>query len=329
DRPAACAGRQRRAGQSAETPAGPALRYARDWPRDGRGRRHRRTCRHCSRSGRNDGGRAGTHDRRGRPRRAVRAGRWKNPLMALDRQPVLHIVLLAGEESGDRLGGALMRALKARHPGAIAFSGVGGGHMAAEGLVSLFPISELAIMGFAMLPAKLAQVFRRIRQTADAVVASQPDVLVIIDSPDFTHRVARRVRKRAPQIPIVDYVSPTVWAWRAGRSRAMRDYVDQVLCLLPFEPAVHRRLGGPPASFVGHPLGERAGILRPNAEEARRREASPPILLVMPGSRKIEIDHMLPIFARSVELIAERVKPLEVVIPAVPHLAPRLATAIA
>ena len=143
--------------------------------------------------------------------------------------------------------------------------------MAAQGVPSLFPLGDLAIIGFAAIPASLPKILARIRQTADAVIAAKPDVLVIIDSPEFTHRVARRVRARAPAIPIVDYVCPSVWAWRPGRARAMRAYVDHVLALLPFEPAAMRRLGGPACTFVGHPLSERVGDLRPNAEEARRR----------------------------------------------------------
>src|SRR5208283_3788729 len=118
----------------------------------------------------------------------------------------------------------------------------------------------------------------------DAIIAARPDAVVIIDSPDFTHRVARRVRALAPSIPIIDYVSPSVWAWRPGRAPAMRAYVDHVLAILPFETAVHKRLGGPPCSYVGHPLIERIAELRPSAAEARRREADPPIILALPGS---------------------------------------------
>jgi lipid-A-disaccharide synthase len=248
--------------------------------------------------------------------------------MAARDQTASHVFLVAGEESGDRLGAPLMRALKARSGGAVRFSGVGGSQMAGEGLVSLFPISEIAVMGFAAIPAMVVNAFRRIQQTADAVVAAKPDVLVIIDSPDFTHRVARRVRKQAPTIPIIDYVSPTVWAWRPGRARAMRDYIDHVLALLPFEPAVHQRLGGPPCSFVGHPMSEHVSKLRPDATEAARREASPPILLVMPGSRKGELKHMLPLFEQTVALIAKRIHPIEIVVPTVPGLAPVLDAAV-
>ena len=109
----------------------------------------------------------------------------------------------------------------------------------------------------------MPKIFRRIRETVDAVVSAKPDALVIIDSPEFTHRVARAVRARAPEIPIIDYVCPSVWAWRPGRARAMRAYIDHVLALLPFEPKVLGELGGPPCIYVGHPLIERLDELRP------------------------------------------------------------------
>ncbi len=237
------------------------------------------------------------------------------------------VFLVVGEESGDRLGAALMRALAARVKN-VHFSGVGGEAMAREGLKSLFPLADTAIIGIASIPARLPAILRRIRDTAAAVIAAKPDVLVIVDSPEFTHRVARRVRRHAPDIPIVDYVSPSVWAWRPGRARAMRSYIDHVLALLPFEPAVYDRLGGPPCSYVGHPLSERIAALRPSAEEAARRSNSPPLLLVMPGSRRAEIDHMLGIFARTVELVAERVGTLEIVVPTVRMLAPMLTKAV-
>jgi lipid-A-disaccharide synthase len=154
-------------------------------------------------------------------------------------------------------------------------------------------------------------------------------VLVIVDNPEFTHRVARKVRARAPAIPIIDYVCPSVWAWRPGRARAMRSYVDHVLALLPFEPAVLQRLQGPPCTFVGHPLGEQVALLRPNAEEARRRLADPPLLLVLPGSRSGEIRRMAAIFGEAVARLAARSGPLEVVVPAVPRLAETVRAAVA
>jgi lipid-A-disaccharide synthase len=232
-----------------------------------------------------------------------------------------HIFLVAGEESGDRLGAALIAAIEKAANGQARFSGVGGARMAAAGMPSLFPLGDLAIMGFAAIPAALPAILRRIRETADAIIAAKPDILVIIDSPEFTHRVARRVRAVLPSLPIVDYVCPSVWAWRPWRARAMVGYIDHVLALLPFEPAALQRLDGPPCTFVGHPLSERAGALRPNAEEARRRLSDPPILLVMPGSRSGEVRRMAGVFGECAGLLANRLGPLEVVVPAVPRLA--------
>jgi len=230
------------------------------------------------------------------------------------------IFLVATEESGDRLGAALMKALRQRLGDAVRFSGVGGRAMAAEGLVSLFPIEELSIVGFAAVVQGLPKILRLIRQTTDAVVGAAPDVLVIIDSPDFTHRVARRVRARDPAIPIVDYVSPSVWAWRPGRARAMRSYVDHVLALLPFEPEEYRKLRGPPCSYVGHPLIEQLSSLRPNPEEKRRRDAEPPVLLVLPGSRRGEIRHHLEVFGAALGRLQAEANGFDLVLPTMPHL---------
>jgi len=247
----------------------------------------------------------------------------------MTRAPAPHIFIVVGEESGDRLGAALIAAIKRATEGRARFSGVGGSHMAGEGLTSLFVLDDIASFGFATLPGKLPRIFRRIRETAEAAIAANPAVLVIVDSPEFTHRVARKVRARAPHIPIVDYVCPSVWAWRPGRARVMRAYVDHVLALLPFEPEAMQRLNGPPTSFVGHPLGEQVALLRPNGEEARRRMSDPPILLVLPGSRSSEIRRMAGLFGEAVARVAERAGPLEVVVPAVPRLAERVRAAVA
>jgi lipid-A-disaccharide synthase len=241
----------------------------------------------------------------------------------------LSLYIVAAEESGDALGAALVRALKARHGGALTFNGVGGRAMAAAGIISPFAIDELSIMGIAAVPRRLPMIFRRIRATAAAVVAARPDALVIIDSPDFTHRVARRVRRLAPKIPILDYVSPSIWAWRPGRARAMRAYIDQVLAILPFEPAMYVKLGGPPCLYVGHPLTERIAELRPNAEEAARRRADPPVVLVLPGSRGSEIRHLLGSFGSAIEQVAARSGPMELVLPTVPNLAAQVRAAVA
>src|ERR1700722_12002737 len=229
------------------------------------------------------------------------------------------IFLVATEESGDRLGASLMKVLRQRLGGAVQFEGVGGRSLAREGPVSGFPIEQLSIVGLSAIARQLPMILRRIRQTADAVLETSPDVLVIIDSPDFTHRVARRVRAADPAIPIVDYVSPSVWAWRPGRARAMRGYIDHVLALLPFEPEAHRRLGGPPCTYVGHPLTEQIGTLRPGAEEQARRDAQPPVLLVLPGSRRSEIGHHMAVFGETLGLLQAQGIAFEPVLPTMPH----------
>jgi lipid-A-disaccharide synthase len=243
------------------------------------------------------------------------------------RPPSIHLV--AAEESGDALGASLARALQTLAGGRLKLAGVGGRAMAATGISSPFAIDDLSIIGFTAIPRRLPRILQRIRETADAIIAARPDALVIIDSPDFTHRVARRVRARAPTIPILNYVSPSVWAWRPGRARAMRSYVDCVLAILPFEPAAHVRLGGPPCIYVGHPLTERIAELRPNAQEAERRRADPPLLLVLPGSRTSEIRHLLTIFGDAAARVNARIGPIDAVLPTMPHLLAQVRQAVA
>jgi lipid-A-disaccharide synthase len=230
------------------------------------------------------------------------------------------IFLIATEESGDRLGAHLMKVLRQRLGGAVRFEGVGGQSMAREGLTSLFPIEELSIIGLTAVLKQLPKVLRLIRETVRAVMRAHPDILVIIDSPDFTHRVARRVRARDPAIAIIDYVSPSVWAWRPGRTRAMRIYIDHVLALLPFEPEEYRRLRGPPCSYVGHPLTEQLATLRPGAEEQKRRNEAPPVLLVLPGSRRSEIRHHMAVFGETLARLQAGGIAFELILPTMPHL---------
>jgi len=232
----------------------------------------------------------------------------------------LRVFMVAGEESGDQLGGALMRALADEAPEGVVFSGVGGRRMQAAGLASLYPMEDLTAMGITQVVARLPTILKRLRQTVAAVLAEKPDVLVLVDAPDFTHRVAARVRAADPTIPIVKYVSPTVWIWRAGRAPAMRPYVDALLALLPFEPKVHRELGGPPTFYVGHPLLERLGELRPSPYEAAlRARGEPPRLLVLPGSRRREISRLAADFGAALGEVAKG-QPLDLVLPTLPHV---------
>jgi lipid-A-disaccharide synthase len=233
------------------------------------------------------------------------------------------IWLIAGEESGDQLGAKLMDALSTRLGARnVQFQGVGGRRMEARGLSSLFPMSDIAVMGISAVVARLPSLVKRVYQTVDAAVAAQPDALVIIDSPDFTHNVARRVRRKLPALPIVNYVSPSVWAWRPGRAKRMRPYVDHVMALKPFEVEAHARLGGPLCTYVGHPLIERLDELRPAMGERRALADDPLELLVLPGSRRSEISRLMQPFGEAIGLVAERLaRPVNLTLPAVDHLA--------
>jgi lipid-A-disaccharide synthase len=238
----------------------------------------------------------------------------------------LKLFLVAGEHSGDALGGRLIEALRARATRKLAFAGVGGEDMATAGCPSLFPLSDLAVMSPLDILKRLPFLLKRVKETVAAGDAFAPDALVILDSPEFTHLVARRMRKRRPGLPVVNYVSPTVWAWRPWRARKMRRYVDHVLALLPFEPAAHARLGGPACTYVGHPLSERIDWIgaRDGEALARRLGIPPgtPVLVVLPGSRASEVTRLMQPFGDTIAALKERVGPFEIVIPAVSSVRP-------
>jgi lipid-A-disaccharide synthase len=229
------------------------------------------------------------------------------------------IFLIAGEESGDQLGAGLMAELAERLGGRVEFVGIGGDRMARHGLRSMFPMSEISLHGIADVIVNVRNIMARMRWTAAKVAALRPDVLVIIDVPGFNLGVARRVRKRDPAIPIVEYVSPTVWVWRPGRAQWMKPFVDRIMAILPFEPAVHRRLGGPPCTYVGHPLIERFDVLRPATGERRPiAEAERPVLLILPGSRRMEVSRLTDTFGQAVGELGRLRGPVELILPAVP-----------
>ncbi len=235
--------------------------------------------------------------------------------------PVLTIALVAGESSGDQLGARLMDALQAATGGTARFIGVGGPLMEERGLVSAFPMADIAVNGLLPVVKRLPLLLRRIAQTASSIAAARPDAVVLIDAQDFNKRVALKVRKQLPGTPIIGYVSPTVWAWRSGRARKLRPLLDRLMAVLPFEPDVHRRLGGPDTVYVGHPLMERLVDIVPNAAEQAARATPPYRLLILPGSRHAEITRLLPVFGDAVGLLKRRFPKLEVDLPAVPHLA--------
>jgi lipid-A-disaccharide synthase len=237
---------------------------------------------------------------------------------------VLKIAVVAGEESGDLLGADMVGALRRATGRDVDLVGVGGRHLGALGLVSLFDAGDIALMGLSAVLRQLPRLMRRISLTADAIVRAKPDCLVTIDSPDFSLRVARKVRAADPSIPIVHYVCPSVWAWRPGRAPAMRPYVDRILCLLPFEPDELARLGGPPGVFVGHRLSSDPGVLAAARMQAAPRDLSPgreKTLLLLPGSRRGEVLRLIEPFGETVSALRARGHRLRLLLPTVPHVA--------
>lgn len=236
----------------------------------------------------------------------------------------LRVFIVAGEASGDALAGPLMAALRSQLGGAVAFAGVGGERMAEQGLSSLFPMSELSLMGLVEVLPHLPTLLRRLRQTEAAIRAWQPDVLVTVDSPGFNFRLAKRLLGSG--IPIVHYVAPTVWAWRPGRARRIAPLLRHLLVLLPFEPPWFERWGLP-ATYVGHPALETVAAVsraaRPTADSS-----SPPRLCLLPGSRRGELARHLPIFADAVARLRQRHPGLTTILPTVPWLASEVRAAV-
>jgi lipid-A-disaccharide synthase len=235
------------------------------------------------------------------------------------------IYFIVGESSGDALAADLIDSFSMLGHD-FQFLGLAGEKMQARGARSLFDISAISIMGLSGVIAKLPSIYSRIRQTVNDIADKQPDAIVLVDSPEFSFRVARRVKARFPEIPIIKYVCPSVWAWRPKRARTMKNYLDHILAILPFEPELLDRLGGPSATYIGHPL---AWALRGRRHDRRNTSEKEKIVLLLPGSRRNEIRLLLPDFADTLAILVARNKHVRVVLPAVPHLADEIRTATA
>lgn len=233
----------------------------------------------------------------------------------------LTLMLVCGEPSGDRLGAELMAGLKALRPD-VRVVGVGGPAMAEQGLKSLFPLDDTAVMGLREVVPRVPAILRRVREAAEYAMRLSPDAVVLIDSPDFTHRIAQRLKRAAPQLRTANYAPPQVWASRSYRARKMARYFDLVLALLPFEPAFFEK-NGLKAVFVGHPVIERAALMKGGEELRARLEIAPaaPLLTVLPGSRMNEVRLLLPPFRDAVRILRERIPGLVCVLPVVDHVA--------
>jgi lipid-A-disaccharide synthase len=237
------------------------------------------------------------------------------------------VYIVAGEASGDALGARLLAALRARRPD-LGFAGIGGERLAEQGMPSLFPMRELALMGLIEVLPNIRNLSRRMAETVADITARRPAAIVTIDSPGFAMRLAERIRPLG--IPLIHYVAPQIWAWRPGRVKKIRERVDRILCLLPFEPILFDQ-AGIPATFVGHPVVE-SGADAGDAARFRGTHAIPPdapVLLVMPGSRRMEVKRLLPVFGATLRLLAARLPALKPVVAVSPVVAEAVRAGVA
>ena len=249
-------------------------------------------------------------------------------MSAADSVAPTSIFLVAGEPSGDQIGGRLMVALRRVLGERVEFAGIGGEAMADQGLKSMFPMSELSIMGFVEVVPRIPHLLGRIAQTVEAVRHRRPDALITIDTPAFSFRVAAQLRGAG--IPLIHYVAPQVWAYRPERAAKIARILDHMMVLLPFEPQYFSAVGLP-CSFVGHPVVE--DVAEVGDGDAFRKshgiDLDAPLICALPGSRRTEVSRLLPIFGATIGRLAKRFPGLRVAVPTVSSLAERVSTAVA
>ena len=236
--------------------------------------------------------------------------------------------IVAGEPSGDALGGSLIAALRERTGPNLRVAGVGGERMREQGLDSLVPLDDLAVIGVAEVLPRALLILRRVRETVAAVRELKPDAVVTIDSSGFSWRVAQRLRRQGESLPLIHYVAPMVWAWRAGRARRMARWYDHLMALLPFEPPYFQK-AGLACSYVGHPIIE-SGADRGDGERFRAMSglvADDVLICVLPGSRGGEVRRLLPIFGAALERLAQAIGPFRVVVSTGATVAAQVAAA--
>lgn len=229
----------------------------------------------------------------------------------------LKIYIIAGEASGDILGAKLMDALRAQSVDYIDFHGIGGDRMIGHGLHSLFPMSDISIMGFSEVLPHIPMVLKRIRQTVDDILKVKPDVVVTIDSPGFCCRVAEKLQGRG--IKIIHYVAPTVWAYKPKRAEKFARLFNHLILLLPFEAPYFDKVGLA-NTYIGHPIIEDYKI-KGNGEKFYKKhkiKATEKVLCIMPGSRVMEVKRLMPIFSAALKIIMFKdvaVRPIIVTVP--------------
>ena len=233
----------------------------------------------------------------------------------------MKIFIIAGEDSGDKLGSAIMDSLIAATDDSLNFVGIGGNGMTSRGLRSLFPMSELSVMGFIEIASQYTKLKKRINETVFSILHEKPDILLTIDAPEFCFRVAKKIKLINKDIPIAHYVAPTVWAWRPGRAKNISNFIDHILALFPFEPPYFRDVEIN-CDFVGHPIVSE-NIADADSITEFKKEFSitdEPIILCLPGSRKAEIDRLMPVFGKTLDRFSNILPDARFILPSTPDV---------
>ncbi len=233
----------------------------------------------------------------------------------------MKIFIIAGEESGDKLGSAIIDGLIKVIDGSPKFVGIGGNGMKSRGLKPVFPMSELSVMGFVEIAFEYKNLKKRLNQTISSILDEKPDVLLTIDAPEFCFRVAKKIKLLNKKIPIVHYVAPSVWAWRPNRAKRIANFVDHILALFSFEPRYFQDVGVS-CDFVGHPIVSETIADEESITEFKKvySLADEPIILCLPGSRKSEIDRLMPTFGETLEKFSKALPEARFILPSTPDV---------
>ena len=233
----------------------------------------------------------------------------------------MKIFIIAGEDSGDKLGSAIIDSLREAFDGSINFVGIGGNGMMNRGLDSIFPMSDLSVMGLVEIALQYPNLKNRLNQTIQSILDEKPDILLTIDAPEFCFRVAKKIKLSNKNIPIAHYVAPSVWAWRPNRAKKISEFVDHILALFPFEPRYFRDVGIK-CDFVGHPIVTESLADEESIAEFKNEYslADEPIILCLPGSRKSEIDRLMPVFGETLEKFSNILPNARFVLPSTPNI---------
>ena len=233
----------------------------------------------------------------------------------------MKIFIIAGEDSGDKLGSAIIDSLNEALDGSLNFVGIGGSGMTKRGLKSIFPMNELSVIGFVEIASQYTKLKKRINQTVSSILDEKPDVLLTIDAPEFCFRVAKIIKLKNKNIPIAHYVAPTVWAWRPNRAKKISKFIDHVLALFPFEPPYFQNVGVK-CDFVGHPIVSENLADKKSITEFKNAYSitDEPIILCLPGSRKSEIDRLMPVFGKTLVKFSNILPNARFVLPSTPDV---------